>query len=66
MGARQRNSVEMQDATAVQRIRARFAQTGNPAHIPLLRGGTFQAELAPHGVYVDNLGTSPFLPWEVF
>ncbi len=35
--------------------------------IPLLKGDkTFQAQLSHDGVYVNNLGNQPFLPWTVF
>ncbi len=47
-------------------IEKRFGQTGSPARIPKLRRGPFEAELAPTGIYVDNLGGQPFLPWDVF
>jgi hypothetical protein len=40
---------------------------GNPTQIPLLKGDeSFEAELSTDGIYVDNLGTQPFLPWVVF
>lgn len=52
---------------AVTAIESRFAQTGSPAQIPLLRGSrTFSAELVPGGVRVSNLGAQPFLPWAAF
>jgi hypothetical protein len=48
-------------------IKSKFESEGNPARIPLLKGNkTFQAKLSEKGIYVDNLGSSQFLPWEVF
>jgi hypothetical protein len=48
-------------------IKNRFVETGNPAQIPLLRGdSSFKAEVSTDGIYVDNLGNQPFLPWSVF
>lgn len=58
--------------SVVATITNRFAQVGNPAHIPLLRSSQrgkliFQARLTPEGIYVDNLPDShALLPWEVF
>ena len=51
---------------AVEAIRRRFAETGSPTRIPLLRQGEFTATLTPEGITVDNLGNQPFLPWAVF
>lgn len=49
------------------RIKSRFDEVGNPARIPLLRGGrTFNAEITKDGIYVDNLGNQPFLIWDAF
>ncbi len=51
----------------METIKRRFAETGSPAQIPLLRGGrTFTAELTDEGIAVSNLGNQPFLPWAVF
>ena len=50
----------------IETIRKRFRETGSPAKVPKLRRGPFEAELAPNGIYVDNLGGQPFLPWDVF
>lgn len=51
----------------IERIKRKFAETGSPARVPLLRGGgSFTAELARDGIIVDNLGNQPFLPWIVF
>ena len=48
-------------------IKNKFAATGSPAQVPLLRGhGSFTAQLTHDGIRVDNLGTQPFLPWAVF
>jgi hypothetical protein len=55
------------DPTQVkQLIQDKFAKTGNPAQVPLIRHGTFKAILDTNGVYVDNLGNQPFLSWSVF
>ena len=35
-------------------------------NIPLQRDGQFIAKVVEGGLEVDNLGTQPFLPWEVF
>lgn len=53
-------------AQAIESIRRKFAETGSPTQIPLLKGGSFAAELTDGGLNVDNLSTSPFLPWAVF
>lgn len=47
-------------------IQQKFAQFGGEATISLLRGGDFTARTNEQGVWVNNLGTSPFLPWSVF
>ena len=52
---------------AVEIIKQKFSEVENPVRIPLLRGTrTFTAELSVGGILVSNLGTQPFLPWEVF
>lgn len=51
----------------VERIKDKFSVSGNPVAIPLLRGNRrFTAELVDGGILVSNLGSQPFLPWEVF
>ena len=50
----------------LERIKEKFEQTGSPTLIPLLKDGSFTAELVEDGVKVDNLGNQPFLPWAVF
>jgi hypothetical protein len=50
----------------VEAIRRKFAQTGSPAQIPLLRDGSFTAELLEDGIRVSNLGGQPLLPWAAF
>ncbi len=48
-------------------IKRKFQETGNPAYIEKLKGnGSISAKLSNDGVYVDNLGNQPFLPWVVF
>ena len=57
----------MNITSVVDKITNKFAETGSPVEIPLLRGGrTFTAELTAGGVSVSNLGAQPFLPWGVF
>lgn len=36
------------------------------AKIPNLRGKQFKAELCDRGICVNNLGSTPFLSWDVF
>jgi len=47
-------------------IQQKFAQFDGEATIPFLREGNFTAQADEQGVWVNNLGTSPFLPWSVF
>ncbi|MEX2720361.1 MAG: hypothetical protein Q6362_002945 [Candidatus Wukongarchaeota archaeon] len=57
----------MEENKIVAIIKSRFEEIGNPAQISLLRGdGFFEAKMFDDGIYVDNLGTQPFLPWTVF
>jgi hypothetical protein len=52
---------------AIDLIKKRFAETGNTAQIPMAKGGrAFSARISADGIYVDNLGAQPFLPWAVF
>ena len=51
---------------AIEKIKEKFREHGNPSQIPLQRSGTFNARMTPKGIRVDNLGNQPFLPWEVF
>jgi hypothetical protein len=52
---------------AIDLIKKRFAETGNTVQIPMAKGGrTFSARISVDGIYVDNLGAQPFLPWAVF
>lgn len=50
----------------VEIIKRKFAETGHPAPIPLLKGSSFIADLTDEGMTVDNLGNQPLLPWAVF
>ena len=52
--------------TAVDAIKRKFAEVGNPAQIPNRIGGTFTATLVEDGVEVDNLGARPFIHWAAF
>lgn len=54
------------NSPVVEQIKIKFGQAGTLHAIPLLRGGRFKAKLTDSGVWVDNLGTQPFLPWTVF
>lgn len=57
----------MDENKVIELIKARFNEKGNPAMIPLLKEKCFfKAAMKSDGIYVDNLGTQPFLPWEVF
>ena len=57
----------MKNSETISIIKSRFDKKGNPAQIPLLKGGrTFEAKLVKNGVYVSNLGNEPFLPLNVF
>jgi hypothetical protein len=48
-------------------IKRHFDMKGNPARIPVMKGNRFfTAGLEEDGIYVDNLGDQPFLPWKVF
>jgi hypothetical protein len=47
----------------VEAIKHKFAETGSPTQIPLLRDGSFTAKLLDDGISVSNLGNEPFLPW---
>ncbi|RXA19599.1 chromosome segregation ATPase [Methanosarcina sp. MSH10X1] len=51
----------------ISKIKNQFDKKGNPAKIPLMSGKHFfEARSETDGVYVDNLKTQPFLPWEIF
>jgi hypothetical protein len=51
----------------ISKIKNQFDKKGNPAKIPLMSGKRFfEARSEVDGVYVDNLKTQPFLPWEIF
>lgn len=57
----------MKEQHIINLIKSRFYEVGNPAQVPLLKGGSsFRAELSSDGIYVDNLGILPLLRWEVF
>lgn len=51
----------------ITKIRNKFDKEGNPAKIPLMKGNkSFVARSEEEGIYVDNLGNQPFLPWRIF
>ena len=52
--------------SAIQMIKEKFITSGGEAEIPKMKGGYFKAKLVEGGIEVDNLGSSPFLPWAVF
>ncbi len=56
----------MDGITVVSAIKRKFEQSDSPAKIPMQKRGTFTAELKTDGIFVDNLGSQPFLPWIVF
>lgn len=57
----------MEGQNIINRIKSRFDEVGNPARIPLLKGGrSFKAEFSTDGIYVDNLRNQPLLRWEAF
>ena len=58
--------MDMDVIYAVAAIKRKFAETGYPTQIPLLKGDSFTADLTDEGIRVDNLGNQPFLPWAVF
>ena len=51
---------------AIEKIKGKFLEYGNPAQIPLQIGRYFNAKMTPRGIKVDNLGNQSLLPWEVF
>ena len=56
----------MRKEEVIKTIISKFSNT-NKANIPLLRGNRFfEAKLAGSGIEVNNLASSPFLPWSVF
>ncbi|MED2970733.1 hypothetical protein P4361_00405 [Fictibacillus sp. B-59209] len=57
----------MDKQEVIQIIKQAFNHTEKPVEIPLLKGNrTFNAKCTEEGIYVSNLHTSPFLPWEAF
>lgn len=51
----------------ITKIKRSFDIKGSPSKIPLMNGRkNFTARLEEDGIYVDNLGNQPFLPWEAF
>ena len=51
----------------ITKIKMSFDRKGSPVSIPLMNGKKFfTARLEEDGIYVDNLGNQPFLPWEAF
>jgi hypothetical protein len=50
----------------VPRIKQKFESLGGEAIIPLMKGGNFIAREDEEGIWVDNLGSQPLLPWCVF
>jgi hypothetical protein len=57
----------MNEYDAISIITKKLVEVGGKSSIPLLKGdSSFEATYESNGVYVDNLGTLPFLPWSVF
>jgi hypothetical protein len=54
--------------TAVEIIKQKFEKMGPQARvrIPLQKDSLFIASITAKGITVDNLGTQPLLPWQVF
>ena len=51
----------------VEIVKQKLSAANDSVKIPLMRGNrTFTAQVTEGGIMVDNLGTQPFLPWEVF
>ena len=64
---RSQGSESENDVSVIGEIKSMFFQTGNPSKIPMLRGDrSITAEFDEQGIWVDNLGNQPFLPWIVF
>jgi hypothetical protein len=56
----------MNEQEAFERIQDKFIQLGSSARIPLLKGGSFKAQMVEEGILVDNLGNQSLLRWIVF
>jgi len=50
----------------INAVKDGFAKEGNPAEVPLVKGGNFTAQIIEGGIIVSNLGNDGFLPWNVF
>ncbi|WP_061994624.1 hypothetical protein [Clostridium sp. ATCC 25772] len=62
-----RGSNVMDEDKIIELIKAKFDEKGNPSKIPLMKANKFlNATMKDEGIYVDNLSTYPFLPWDVF
>jgi hypothetical protein len=57
---------KMNENDVVLIIKHKLTNKGGQALIPLQRGGYFKVKLVEGGIEVDNLGSQPFLPWQVF
>jgi hypothetical protein len=53
------------DSDVVTIIKKAFGGNDS-AKIPMMKKGSFTAELEPEGISVDNLGSNPLLTWNVF
>ncbi|WP_409292718.1 hypothetical protein [Peribacillus sp. SCS-37] len=60
-----RRNAAMSHVTRI--IQERMSQAGQKVSIPLIRNGkSMEVEMTEEGIYVSNLHTSPFLPWDCF
>ncbi len=59
-------TIEKPSAVAIRKIKQKFEEYGGSAQIPNQKNAYFSAEMVDGGIMVDNLGSQPFLPWEVF
>jgi HJR/Mrr/RecB family endonuclease len=57
---------EISVTSAIETIKAKFQQNDLPHQIRLENGQEFKATMLDDGVFVDNLGNQPLLPWNVF
>ena len=51
---------------AIEHIKNKFKFFDGPASIPLLKGGTFTAQIVEQGIEVDNLGKQTLIHWAAF
>ena len=59
-------ALELTTPSAIETIKQKFHQKDLPHQIHLRNGKTFNATMLDDGIFVDNLGAQPLLPWRVF